>query len=339
MFNTKHYRKKRVLLVDVDSSIPNLALMKISSFFKKFGFKRELMQLNYSGYDHDNREKITIDGSNYDKVFISAIFKLNYKHVNIVNCKEVDTGGTGYNIRKKLPEEVEHLFPDYSLYKDNEYSIGYLTRGCCNNCEYCLVPRKEGKLKQHSLLKEFYNPKLPKIMLLDNNFLASKNCLELLKELKETGKKITFKQGLDFRLLDKVKAKTLSELDYDGEFIFAFDRPTDKPIIKRNLRLWKSLVNNWRTKFFVLIGYNTTLKQDLDRVYFLRKNKCLPYIMRHDKCYKSSSRPFYTDLASWCNQPGIFKNMTFNKFISERHATVERKEETIRIIEKNKLKI
>jgi len=315
--------------------------MKLSSYFKKQGFKVDLKKLGYSGYDHHKREKTVIDGSDYDKVFMSAIFTLNKNTVRVKNCEEVIKGGTGHNGFKPqwLPDEVEHIYPDYRLYEDNKYSIGFLTRGCPNNCKYCFIPKKEGRLKKHSSLKEFYNRKLPKIMLLDNNFLACKDSVKLLKKLKKTGKKITFKQGLDFRLLTEENAKLLAELDYDGEYIFAFDRMRDKPIIEKKLKIWQPLVKDWQTKFFVLVGFDTKLKEDLERVYFLRENKCLPYIMRHTDCYKSKNRPFYTDLASWCNQPGLFKNMSFKEFIKRRHATKKRYLETIKIIKKNRLKI
>lgn len=342
LLNIRGYKKKRVCLIDVDSSIPNLALMKISSFFKKNKWEVDLIQLNNSAYDHHNREDFIFNANQYDKVFISIIFLINKELVKIKNCKEVYRGGTGYDgfkPNKGLPENIEHMFPDYSLYPNNEYSIGYLSRGCVRNCAFCFIPQKEGSLKLHSPLQEFYNPKLPKIMLLDNNFLALPNCIELLQELKKTGKSITFKQGLDFRLLKKEKAKLLASLNYDGEFIFAFDDPKDILIIKQKLEIWKPLVKDWQTKFYVLVGFKSDLKGDLMRVYFLRKNKCLPYIMRHTNCYASPFRAFYTDLASWCNQPGLFKNMPFAEFIRRRHATKERLMQTIKIIRKNNLKI
>ncbi len=342
MFNIKNCKNKNICLVDVDSSIPNLALMKISSYFKKNKFKVNLIKLDYSGYDHYNREEVIIDGSKYSAVFVSLLFTLNKGLIKIKNCKRIYYGGTGHDDfepNKELSNKIEHARPDYKLYPDNEYSLGFLTRGCIRKCEFCFIPKKEGFLKLHSPLKEFYNPKLSKIMLLDNNFLAHSKCIDLLKELKKTGKKITFKQGLDFRLLTKEKAKLLSELNYDGEYIFAFDNPKDKSIIEKNLKIWKPVVSDWQTKFFVLVGFNTTLKQDLDRVYFLKKNKCLPYIMRHTNCYSSPNRPFYTDLAAWCNQPGLFKNMSFKKFLKKRHATRKRLMQTMKTVKKDKLKI
>lgn len=341
-FDIRGYKKRKICLIDVDSSIPNLALMKISSFFKKNKWKVDLIRLNNSAYDHHRREDFIFDAEKYDKVFISIIFLINRDLVKIKNCKNVYRGGTGYDgfkPNKGLPENIEHMFPNYSLYPENEYSIGYLSRGCIRNCAFCFIPQKEGRLKLHSSLKEFYNKKLPKIMLLDNNFLALPNCIELLEELKKTGKSITFKQGLDFRLLTPEKAKLLASLNYDGEFIFAFDNPKDLSIIERNLKIWKLLVKDWQTKFYILVGFDSDLKQDLMRVYFLRENKCLPYIMRHTNCYSSKYRPFYTDLASWCNQPGLFKNMSFKEFIGKRHATKERLMQTMNIIQGNKLVI
>lgn len=326
---------EKVCLIDADSSIPNLALMKISAFFKKKKFKIDLIKIGYSGYSHHKRKKVIFDGSEYDKIFVSVLYPLNKNLIKIENCEEVYYGGTGHNYKTKLQNEIEHTFPDYSLYPDNEYSIGYFTRGCIRNCEFCFVPEKEGKLRVNASLNEFYDPNLPKIMLLDNNFLALPNeqCVGLLQELKKTGKRITFKQGLDFRLLTKEKAKALIELNYDGEYIFAFDRVIDKPIIERNLKeIWKPLTKNWRTKFYILVGFDSTLQQDLERVYFLRKHKCLPYIMRHSNCYSSPYKPFYTDLAAWCNQPGFFKKMSFKEFLKKRHSTKERLLQTMKII-------
>ncbi|MBN2423171.1 hypothetical protein JXB41_08160 [Candidatus Woesearchaeota archaeon] len=339
MLNLEQCQKKAVCLIDVDSTIPNLALMKISSFFKKNGFYVDLKKLNYKGYDHSKREITIIDGSQYDKVFISAIFTLNKNTVVVNDCIKVIKGGTGYygSNPQWLPWEIEHIYPDYTLYKNNNYSLGFLTRGCPNNCKYCFIPKKEGRLKEHSPLDEFYNPNLPKIMLLDNNFLACRNCIKLLKKLKKTGKKITFKQGLDFRLLTKEKAKLLADLDYDGEYIFAFDRMSDKPIIEKKLEIWTPLVKDWKTKFFVLVGFDTSLEQDLDRIYFLKKNKCLPYVMRHSNCYSSENKPFYTDLAAWCNQPGLFKKLNFIEFLKKRHVTRERYNQTVEIIKKHNL--
>lgn len=335
--------KQKVCLVDVDSTIPNLALMKISSYYKKKEYKIDLKKLNYSCYRQYKHEVSIIKAHKYNKVFVSTIFTINKDLVRIEGCNDVVFGGTGNDgdaSNKNLPEEIERQFPDYSLYPENEYSIGYLTRGCIRNCAFCFIPKKEGKLRLVAKVKDFYNLKLPKIMLLDNNFLAHPDCVNIMKELKKTGKKITFKQGLDFRLLTKEKAEALACLNYDNEYIFAFDRYKDKEIIERNLiNLWKPLVRPWNTKFFVLVGFDSTLKQDLERVHFLKKHKCLAYVMRHSNCYESPNYYFYVDLASWCNQPSLFKNMSFKEFIKKRHVTKERYRKTMKIIKNYKLNI
>jgi len=333
------YKKKRICLVDVDGTMANLALMKISAFFKKNKWKANVIRLGRSGYSNKRRDKFLLDASEYTKIFVSAIFSFNKELVEVNNCNEV------YRDGMVLPYDIEHIYPDYSLYPDNKYSIGFLSRGCIRKCAFCCVPEKEGNLRRHSTLKEFYNPKLPKIMLLDNNFLAHPDCISILKELKKTGKKITFKQGLDFRLMNKKIAELLSSLDYDGEFIFAFDNYQDMPFIERNLKIWKPLVKDWQTKFYVLVGFNSTLQEDLERVFFLRKHKCLTYIMRYQSLkelngwYNSPFKAFYTDLAAWCNQPGLFKNMEFKEFLEKRHATRERLMQTLKVIERKKLEI
>jgi hypothetical protein len=228
--------------------------MKISSHFKKLDFKVDLKKMGFSGYKTQKKVEHTIDASEYDKVFLSTIFTCNKGFIKINNCSQIYRGGTGFDYKIALPENIEHNFPDYSLYPKNKYSMGFLTRGCIRNCDFCVVPKKEGMLKHHANLEEFYHPGLPKVMLLDNNFLATRNCIELMNLLKETNKAITFKQGLDFRLLTKEKAEKLSELKYDGEYIFAFDNYKDKKIILKNMEIWKLFVNHWRTKFFVLVS-------------------------------------------------------------------------------------
>jgi hypothetical protein len=337
MFKTNNCKRRKILLIDVDSSIPNLVLMKISSHFKKLDFKVDLKKMGFSGYKTQKKVEHTIDASEYDKVFLSTIFTCNKGFIKINNCSQIYRGGTGFDYKIALPENIEHNFPDYSLYPKNKYSMGFLTRGCIRNCDFCVVPKKEGMLKHHANLEEFYHPGLPKVMLLDNNFLATRNCIELMNLLKETNKAITFKQGLDFRLLTKEKAEKLSELKYDGEYIFAFDNYKDKKIILKNMEIWKLFVNHWRTKFFVLVGFNSTLEEDFKRIRILKENKCLPYIMRHENCYSSPNKDLYTDLAAWCNQPGLFKKLTLKEFIGKRHSTKRRMKQTLDIIKQNKL--
>lgn len=301
----------RILLVDVDSKIANLPLMKLSSYHKNLGDTVELKRLDCSLWEYNN---------DFDKCYVSIIFSKNKNSV-VGNCIY---GGVGYDQSIALKPEIEHTMPDYSLYPENKYSIGYLTRGCVRKCGFCVVPNKEGIIKFNANLDEFYNPLLPKIMLLDNNFLAYKDWRTLLSQLKNIKKKFTFKQGLDFRLLTVDKARELSECNYDGEYIFAFDNPKDFPFFEKNLPIYAEMFGPWKTKFYVLVGYNSSLKEDMARVNFLIRNKCLPYVMRYESCYQSEFKDFYTDLAAYCNQPHMMKKYNFDDFLHIRYTNENR---------------
>lgn len=218
---------------------PNLACMKISGYHKKQGDDVHLL----TNYD---------DIENYDKVFISKVFTNTPVPDGVLNLSWVEYGGTGFyfDTAPNLPDEIEHSFPDYDLYKDwinecvengakrsefkeyTDYSIGFLTRGCFRKCGFC-VNKKYDRVFCHSPLTEFYDPNRKKICLLDDNFLGFPKWREMLQELQATGKPFKFKQGLDERLLTDEKCEMLFNSKYDGDITFAFDNVSDYPIIEK----------------------------------------------------------------------------------------------------------
>lgn len=155
----------------------------------------------------------------YDKVFVSKVFTDTPIDDKVLHLENVTYGGTGfyYDLAPKLPDEIEHIFPDYHLYDKlvqqevkmgtnpsdlkyyTDYSIGFLTRGCFRQCQFC-VNRNYKKVFIHSPLSEFHDSLRPKICLLDDNFLGHSCWKELLLELQSTNKPFQFKQGLDERL-------------------------------------------------------------------------------------------------------------------------------------------
>ena len=136
----------KILLVDVDSKIPNLALMKLSGYYKSKGYTIEFKKLKYNGYPSGNKDKSIIDGEGYDQIFISIIFTVNKEVLDIVGIPldKVSIGGTGYDYSIKLPQEIDDFKEDYSIYPENKISYGFITRGCIRNCYFCFVPRKKG---------------------------------------------------------------------------------------------------------------------------------------------------------------------------------------------------
>ena len=297
------------MLIDVDSSIPNLALMKLSAQCKNYGYKVDLFSLGKSAYKKS--DPIYIDTSNYDFAFASVIFENNK---DIINQSDICVGGIGQNYIE-LPEDIEGLDSDYSIYPDNDISYGFISRGCIRNCYFCKVPKKEGKLKQVSTIDRIVKHK--KVKFLDNNFFALPNCVELMKELINKRIHYQFNQGLDIRLLDQEKSTLLSQSKLLGDLIFSFDDWKYLDIVEEKIRLlyWRA---PFTTKFFVYTNAQNDIRETISRIDWLKDNQLLPYLMRDINCYSSPHDEFYKDLAAYCNQPGIFKKMTFEEFIRKR---------------------
>ena len=167
----------------------------------------------------------------------------------------------------------------------------------------------------------------PKLCFLDDNFFACPQWKELIADVKATGKRFQFKQGLDERLLTDDKIHELMGWNYDGDYIFAFDNIEDKPLIVSKLRRIRELYATTKKhfKFYVLCGYDRNGKWDenfwkkdiadtFDRIKTLAEYGALPYIMRYEKCYTSKFDGVYTTLAAWCNQPSIFHKFSYRDY-------------------------
>jgi len=302
----------RVLLVDADSTIPNLALMKLSTYHKALGDEVRLRQLHIPYYPSRKKKTRRIPNT-HDKVYCSVIFEGTK---DWITGKNIIFGGTGHSLSVELPPEVEALDPDYSLYPENDTSYGFISRGCIRKCKFCKVPKKEGGIRHVNNVDRIVKHK--KVKFLDNNILALPNHKVILKELVDKKIRCQFNQGLDIRLLDKENSDLLSQMNYLGEYIFAFDDWRYLTQIEQKLPLlsWRK---PWRLKFFVYCHPDMPLDNVVKRVEYLRSKQCLPYLMRDIKCWESEHNPFYVDLASWCNQPNLIKKMEFSEFLDKRH--------------------
>lgn len=308
----------KILLVDADSTIPNLALMKLSKFHKNKGDIVELQKLNIPYYPDQTRRSFYIDSKDYDKIYCSIIFDGSK---NFINGKNIEYGGTGFDLSITLLEHIENLQPDYSIYPNNKISYGFISRGCIRKCSFCKVPKKEGMIRQVNTIDQIVQHK--QVKFLDNNFLALPNHKELLKELIDKNINCQFNQGLDIRLVDEENSSLLSQLNYLGNYIFAFDDISYLPLIEEKIKIlsWKK---SWQFKFFVYIHPNMEIKNIVDRINWLKDNECLPYIMRDITCWKSIYNEFYIDLAAYCNQVNLFKKMNFSEFLEARHTNKSR---------------
>lgn len=336
------------LIYRIKHRFPNLASMKLSAYYKTQGHNVRLKT------DYDNLDQ-------YDHVFISKVFTDTLVPNEILELPNVEYGGTGffYDKAPKLPDEIEHIMPDYHLYdewineklnegaKEDEdeedrlariakrrkdfvyyldYSIGFLTRGCFRQCEFC-VNKNYKKCEPHSHILEFMDESRPKLCFLDDNFFACPKWKELITEVKSTGKRFQFKQGLDERLLTDEKIHELMSWPYDGDYIFAFDNIEDKDLIVSKLRRIRDLypATKKHFKFYVLCGFDRNGKWDEDfwkqdiidtfeRIKILASYSAIPYIMRYEKCYTSKYSGVYSTVAAWCNQPSIFHKFTYRDY-------------------------
>lgn len=298
----------RVGLIDVDGGerFPNIALMKISAWHKEQG--------------HDVSWYSSFDGW-YDKVYMSKVFSFTPDYDYEVNATEIEKGGSGYCIEIEdgkelyhaerdtaLPEEVEHIYPDYSLYPSltRDTAYGFLTRGCPRGCEFCVVGKKEGRCSRKVAdLSEFWNGQ-KNIVLCDPNILACKDWKPLLQQLIDSKAYVDFNQGLDIRMMTEEKAMMLSQIKVK-ELHFAWDRYEDKDrVLPKLLTLAKhikSLIQGHRAIVYTLVNFDTTLGQDLERIYTLRDMGYWPYVMIYDKEHCDS---VYIKLSRWVNNRFVF---------------------------------
>lgn len=199
-------------LIAVDSDYPNLALMKISAWHKSQGDSVEW----YNPFD------------SYDIVYMSKIFSFTPDYGQwITNTKHIRKGGTGYDLYSVLPEEMEFVTPDYSLYPsiDNKTAYGFLTRGCPNKCKWCVVPRKEGNIRPYMDVDDVAVDGRTNLVLMDNNILACDYGLEQIQKIIDRGYRVDFNQALDARLVTDDIAKLLAKVRWIDVIRFGCDTP------------------------------------------------------------------------------------------------------------------
>jgi hypothetical protein len=303
---------KKILLIDADSTIPNIPLMKLSTYHKKRGDRVKLVRLNLPYFPFRKKKTFRVLPKS-DIIYCSVVFEGNKQHIlgnNII------FGGTGVDLKTHLSPEIEKLPCDYSLYPENDTSYGFITRGCIRNCWFCKVPKKEGMIHQVAEIKDIVQHK--KVKFLDNNILAFPNHTKILRELIRMHIKCEFNQGLDIRLVNKGNSILLSKLNYMGSYVFAFDNLKDKPILEEKISLleWR---REWGLKFFVYVHPKMSFSNIITRILWLKEHKCLTYLMRDISCWDSENKEFYTDLAAYCNQIHLYKKMKFTEFLEKRN--------------------
>ena len=233
---------------------PNFALMKISAYHKSLGDDVEWwMPLN-----------------TYDRVYSSKVF--DYTPENPYLPADTIKGGTGYGLYNVLPEEIDRMFPDYTIYPKCDYAIGFLTRGCPNNCEWCYVPKKEGNIRPYAMWQDIVRPDSKKLVLMDNNILASDYGIAQLEELTHTDYQIDLNQGMDVRLLNDDVCKILANLKWIKYIRFSCDTQSQLPHFEKLVELFDKY-GIAKSRVFVYMLVRKNLKEADERLHKL-ENIC-----------------------------------------------------------------
>lgn len=309
----------RIGLIDFDGKIPNLALMKLSTYYKQQGHE---VYLNIFDW-------------NVDKVFCSVLFTWNRQKAERLQgaYKDITYGGTGWDKKTVLPPEIELCKPDYDLYTtDFLYSrisgimkksskqkkaeqlanmgIGFTSRGCIRSCEFCFVPEKEGKLHQVAEIKDIINPKSNIITLLDNNFTADPRMAEKCEEIKQRNLIVNISQGIDVRVMTEEKAAALASIKHLRSIHYAWDLISFENSILRGIQLLSKYIKTYRHMCYMLVGFNTSFDEDIYRFKRLRELKVDPYVMIYNK-RKDNIR--LNHFARWINAR-IYKVCDFEEY-------------------------
>lgn len=294
----------RIGLVDVDGhgGYPNYALCKISAYHKAQGDSVEFANPLFG---------------EYDKVYMSKVFTFTPDNTDVWNC-EVVKGGTGYDHTTKLPNEIDRLQPDYSLYGIKGVSYGFLTRGCNRKCDWCIVPKKEGAISPYMDIDEIANGN-NKIILMDNNILASDYGLLQIEKIAERGYAIDFNQGLDARLITDDIARLLARCKWLRYIRVACDQSGQIKHVENALRLLRK--HGYKKELFVYCLLKD-FQESYERVKALYLHK--DDITLHCQAYRNFDDvhqvipQWQKDMMRWSNKRWIYQSDWFDDYMPRK---------------------
>jgi hypothetical protein len=287
-----------VALYNLESpKIHNSAMMQVSQYHKQQGDEVEI-------YNPILKEK-------YDRIYAFSLFDFTDKGYV---TSDMIVGGTGFDIKKRLPLEIEICDLDYSIDPNCDYSMIWFSRGCIRHCSFCIVRDKEGLIC--SVQPKNLNPQGKYIMVMDNNFFANSKWREAIAQLKEWKQPVNF-LGVDIRLLNKEMCEALNSLKLKNQIHIAWDNAKEDMLPKlKEIIQW---IKPYKLMCFVLIGFDSTKEEDLYRVKSLMQLKIDPFAMPYNKKDR-----YQKDFARWCNRPQIRKTCEFKDYKKELKADNER---------------
>lgn len=273
----------KVLLIDIDSTIPNLALSKVAKFHSDKG--DEIIW------------NMPLDIDNADKIYVSCIFPANRNKCQIYEGRAL-IGGSGYDISVKLPPEIDRVKP--------KINWGFTTRGCIRRCYFCFVPKMEGNIHVIGDIYDIWDGKSKELFIMDNNILAvPEHFIKIAEQLRKEKLKVDFNQGLDHRLLTPELWQELISLKHINEIRFAFDDIAYKNTVTKALDVMEQGgLKDWQTRWYVYVGEKDTFDTVYQRLMILKSYKQHAYLMRDEKIYNV---PEFVGLAQWVNTAGAFK--------------------------------
>lgn len=280
-----------------NTKYPNLALMKISAFHKAQGDTVEWFNPFFA--------------DQYGKIYSSKIF--TWTPIDPYLPERTIKGGTGYGIMNTLPDEIEHICPDYSLYPDVKSSYGFLTRGCLRSCPWCIVQKKEGKIRPHADIAEFAKHK--HVTLMDNNVLACEWGLKQIDKIAGMDLRIDFNQGLDARLIDKQIARLLARVKWINYIRIACDSQAQKESVKNAVENLRTAGYKGEIFCYVLIN---GIDEALDRIEFCRSIGVSPFGQPY-RDFTTNKEPdiWQKRLARYVNVKSVFKSISWGEYIEK----------------------
>lgn len=279
----------KIGLIDVDGhNFPNLALMKISAYHKNIGDTISW----YNPFE------------NYDIVYKSKVFTFTPDYSNYINnTLQIIEGGTGYNLVAKIPDD--QIQPDYSLYNIEDTAYGFLTRGCPNKCNWCIVQNKEGNIKPYMDIEEVAQDR-KNVILMDNNILACEYGLQQIEKIIKLKLKVDFNQGLDARLITNDIAKLLSKVKWLHPLRMAYDNSIMKESVKKATKLLRKY-NCTPKRYFVYILLKELL-DSYDRINFCKSLNLDPFAQPYRDFTSNQIIPqWQLDMARYTNSKQIYR--------------------------------
>lgn len=291
----------KIGLLAIDSNYPNLALMKISAYHKRSGDEVEW----YNPLEH------------YDKVYAAKVFTFTPGYGYFINAGEVEYGGTGFDVHKTLPDEIDRCTPDYSLYPtiDKRCAYGFLTRGCPNRCKWCVVPQKEGNIRPYMDVDDIAVDGRNRLVLMDNNVLASDYGLSQIEKIAEKGYHVDFNQGLDARLVTEETARLLARVKWIKRIRFGCDTYQQIAECERAMDLIQQY--GYKGEFFLYCMLNDNFQESYYRVSYWKKYK---KVLPHAQPYRSLTDrnqvipQWQEDLARWSDRKELYRSCRFEDF-------------------------